>query len=200
AGREEFYDIKSDPFEEKNLVDNSSFEKKAEEFRKEFHRQEEDYLRFHFQYLINKFQRQRAFQKKREDIHKILIIDCSQIESISLLTDVLRKAFISDFVKTVSLRQINSDKLDKSYDLIVVVTPNTHNSEYKKVTQMAKKLSASEVLTVDSNMEVTYPKRWTVLPKLLYARRKFFLREPSLLFKYFFISIKKAIKKKRLLR
>lgn len=200
SGREEFYDIKSDPFEEKNLVDNSSFEKKVEEFRKEFHRQEEDYLRFHFQYLITKFQRQRTFRKKREDIHKILVIDCSQLENTSLLTDVLRKAFVSDFVKTVSLRKINSDKLDKSYDLIVVVTPKILTSEYRKVMQIAKKLSVGEVLAIDSNMEVTYPKRWTVLPKLLYTRRKFFLREPSLLFKYFFISIKKAIKKRRFLR
>jgi len=200
SGREEFYDIKSDPFEEKNLVDNSSFEKKVEEFRKEFHRQEEDYLRFHFQYLITKFQRQRAFQKKRQNIHKILVIDCSQLENISLLTDVLRKAFVSDFVKTVSLRQINSDKLDKNYDLIVVVIPNIPTSEDRKVMQIAKKLSVGKVLAIDSNMEVTYPKRWTVLPKILYTRRKFFLREPSLLFKYFLIAVKKAIKKKRLLR
>jgi hypothetical protein len=197
---EEFYDIKNDPFEEKNLVHKSSFEKKVEEFRKEFHRQEEDYLRFHFQYLTTKFQRQRAFRKKREDIYKILVIDCSQLESIPLLIDVLRKTFVSDFVKTVSLRQINADKLNRNYDLVVVVTPNILTSEYKKAMKIARKLSVGEVLAIDSNMEVTYPKRWSVLPKLLYARRKFFLWEPYLLFKYFLIAVKKAIKKRGLLR
>jgi len=194
---EEFYDIKNDPFEERNLVGNSSFEKKVEEFREEFHKQEEDYLRFHFQYLITKFQKQRSFRKKREDIHKIMVIDCSQIENISLLTDVLRKAFISDFVKVVSLTQIPSLKLEENYDLIVVLKPKMHTFEHKKVMQIAKKLSTSEILAIDSNMEITYPKRWTVLPKLLYTRRKFFLREPSLFFKYFFIAIKKAIKKRK---
>ncbi len=158
--------------------------------------QEEDYLRFHFQYLISKFQRQRSFRKEKRDIHKILVIDCSQLENISILIDVLRKTFVSDSVKVVSLKQIMSLNLKEDHDLIVIVTPNMYTSEHRKIMQFARKLSASEVLTIDSNMEVNYPQRWIFLPKLLYARRKFLLREPSLLFKYFFIAIKKYIKKR----
>lgn len=57
---EQFYDIKNDPYESKNLInsDENFIREKLNEYRKELERQEEDALKFQREFLLSKFKNQ----------------------------------------------------------------------------------------------------------------------------------------------
>ena len=225
TGEEEFYDLSRDSLEQHNLIKSTALADVITEFRREFRDQEEDSVQFHIAYLLSKLKRSMAGLGGRGRIQKILLFDCSQLEHIDLLVVVLQEAFDAPIIDIIAragkasygpesafrhifefadgdaefkvFRQRHTAITSEQYDLLLVLTQDPSAPEHKRVIRIAQRLPAREMVVVDSNMDIGYRRKrsLSMLLKVLYSKRDFYLKEPGLLFGDFFKFVKYTVRK-----
>ena len=93
--------------------------------------------------------------------------------------------FEGDFPDFSKLASVYPRLKNKNYDFVIVPSNNLASENHKKIVKSARHFSKNRIIPIDINMDVDYRsgRRWYYPFKVLYARRKYYLAEPVLLFK-----------------
>lgn len=191
--REEFFDIKNDKEERKNLIysKNKEIINKIDEFRKELVLSEEksvelqkNYLRRKFKHLLNSVNIKKT--------KKILVFGTSNTLFINItlnnITQFLEDASIDviikkDLAKKLELKskrinfifsnltykdfrkRLNSLRKTR-YDLIIIPLANYLGIGYQQIFRIARKIKANKTIKVDYNMDlIKEPNMWMAILK-----------------------------------
>jgi hypothetical protein len=141
--KEEFYDIKNDPLEQRNLINTSLFSKKLSLFRNEFKSQEKAALKFHKSYLISKF----SIIVKKLNIKSIKTVYISNTGS-NLFEEILKEIIHKEFPQAT----INNKK--KKVDLAIIHLVNKTGIGYEKTFKKLKVIKPKRTIYMDYNMDL----------------------------------------------
>lgn len=203
AGAEEFYDIKADPSESRNLIEDADLQPTIADHRHEFERSEQEAVDFHLRYLL---ERTGTFGANLNGHRSVLVIYGEEIPNGDLLLRALASVFsgrelhlltgypldesatqgfssISEWTLSEDGIPLTPPQLPRaSYDMVVLPAAVRSGALYAAALALGRRLSRRYPLVIDPNLTgVTQPSKSPLLMlKVANERKGLYVKEPGL--------------------
>lgn len=165
--QEFFYDIQSDPLEERNLIAEGHVSSEIEVFRAKFKRDELEIFEHHASFVEQRLSEYILDFKK-----DIALVQIANKTISDLCQSAAKKLDISiDNVidQNFTLNQIGRDK---SYHLCILMLEGSNPRVHRLLLKLAKKVNSERLLVLNENFsEVQMPKNWVVSGFLRFRRQ-----------------------------
>lgn len=200
---EYFYDLKADPKEEMNAINDDRYKGKIDKIQHYFKTLEEESNLFQFKYLAENF------RKKYEDLilksENTMILNTCDPMFLQCLVSIIREI---NPTTSISVLEFNSEKerppsvqvdflsldnLAKNKAFDVTIFPRESKTDADDYWKLCKStIKTKHVIPIDYNMDISYVRKISLrfIKQVLSSKIDFYLDEPTLFFKDLRIYVK----------
>ena len=192
--KEFFYDIKKDPLELKDLINDEKKNNEINRFRTTFKSEESKILNHHLSFI-----KKRMIETIGKEVKKIALVQINNDKILDLCRRAAEELNI-EINNVVSDLKLTSEGRAENFDLCILILEGTNPRIHSLQYHLSKKIESKKILIFNENFtKVSAPKNWIIasLEKFYKVLLPRLFTSPKTFFVDFFNALKRLLKLKK---